>query len=135
MSEITLTRSERFSVFVTISVFVALVAVAWVSASNGWVLALALSVGGLGGLIHELAQSRGKILFFSKQDDGIYLGTIAGVVLGAVAGVLTVRGFLLEGSETTFEGTVKVTYEVFLAGLALKGVVEAAGGSPVPLKH
>jgi hypothetical protein len=134
MSETTLKGSELLSIVVTFAVLVVLVVVATLAARNGWVLALALSVGGLGGLVHELAQSRGKILFFARQDDGIYLGAIAGVVLGAVAGVLAVRGFLLDTGLTS-ESTVKVTYEVFLAGLALKGVVEAAGGSPVPLKH
>jgi len=61
---------------------------------------LAVAVGGLGGLAHELAQSRGTVLIVERTADGISLGTIAGIILGGVAGP------------------------------ALKGVTEAADGQP-----
>ena len=99
------------------------------SVQNAWVLTLALSVGALGGLVHEIAQSGGKILFFEKKQDGLYLGSVAGMVLGAVAGILVVRGHLI--GEVANVGMVQLSYEVFTAGLALKGVTEAAGGNAV----
>lgn len=124
-------KMESISIIATVALLVILAILAYYSARNAWILTLALSVGGIGGLVHELAQSRGKILFFRKEQDGLYLGSIAGIVLGGVAGVLTIRGFLADGSISD-GNTVQVVYEVFLAGLALKGVVEAAGGNPVP---
>ena len=59
------------------------------------------------------------------------MGSISGITLGAVAGILAVRGYLTDSSTTDF---TQITYEVFLAGLALKGVVEAATGNPVNTK-
>lgn len=84
--------------------------------------------------MHEIAQSGGTIAFFEKHEDGLYLGTLAGVILGAVAGILVVRGYLVPGPAGTAASfsLAQVSYEVFTAGLALKGVVEAAGGNVVP---
>ena len=106
---------------------------AWASAQHNWWLWLADSVGALGGLAHEIAQSGGKILFFQKYEDGVYLGSLAGMVLGAVAGVLIIRGHWIESSSGAQVSvcTVQLTYEIFTAGLALKGISESAGGKPV----
>jgi hypothetical protein len=49
------------------------------------------------------------------------------VFLGAVAGILVIRGYLTEDTATTNATFVQMSYEAFLAGLALKGVAEAAG--------
>lgn len=125
-----LSPSEKASVIVTVVLLVILSTIAAVSSHNHYVLPLAVSVGGIGGLIHEIAQSRGRILFFQRFQDGMYLGSVAGVILGAVAGVLAIRGYVANGAATV--DTTQITYEIFLAGLALKGVVEAAGGNAVP---
>ena len=122
-----LTRLEVLSIIVTAAIGVVLAFAAWFSYRNHWLLVLAFSVGGMGGLVHEIAQSRGKILFFRRQSDGLYLGTIAGVILGAVAGILVIRGYLTKDMSTTNATFVQISYEAFLAGLALKGVAEAAG--------
>jgi hypothetical protein len=129
-----LNRLELVSVIATLLLVVFLGVLAWASAHYNWLLWLAASVGGLGGLAHEIAQSGGKIMFFQRQKDGIYLGSLAGMVLGAVAGILVIRGHLIaSGSGTTLEvSKIQLTYEIFIAGLALKGVTEAAGGNPVP---
>src|SRR2546425_7537453 len=129
MSDSPLSPLERYSLIGTLVLLAGLSVLAGVSAQQHWVLWLAVSVGGLGGLVHELAQSGGKILFFQKAADGLYLGSVAGMVLGSVAGLLVVRGHLTGG--TADENMVQLAYEVFTAGLALKGVVEAAGGNPV----
>jgi len=103
-----------------------------VSAHYQWWLVLAASVGGLGGLVHEIAQSGGKILFFQKHQDGMYLGAVSGIVLGAVAGVLVVRGHLIASvADIPSVSATQLSYEVFFAGLGLKGVAEAAGGNAV----
>jgi hypothetical protein len=52
------------------------------------------------------------------------------MLLGGVAGLLAVKGFLI--SPPTPPPTVmQLIYESFIAGLALKGITEAAGGQPV----
>jgi len=129
-----LSRMEKASVIATLGLGVGLAFLAWASAHYQWVIWLAASVGALGGLVHEIAQSGGKIMFFQRHQDGMYLGSLAGMVLGAVAGILVVRGHLISGvaGAATSVNNVQLTYEVFIAGLALKGVTEAAGGNPVP---
>jgi hypothetical protein len=130
-----LTGGEMVSVAVTLLVAVGLGALAIYSAARagdggGWLLTLAVSAGGAGGLVHEIFQSGGKLLFFSRKVDGIYLGSLTGVLMGAIAGVLTVRGNLV--GATTLNNTADLTYQIFTAGLALKGVVEAFTGVAVP---
>jgi translation initiation factor 6 (eIF-6) len=60
----------------------------------------------------------------------IYLGTIAGIILGGVAGLLAVKGFLITPL-TPAPTVMQLIYEAFIVGLALKGVTEAAGGQPL----
>ena len=61
-----LTFREKVSLAVTGVTFIFLCILAWASSHNNWLLWLAVSVGGLGGLVHEFAQSGGKIAFFQK---------------------------------------------------------------------
>jgi len=97
---------------------------------------LAGSCGGRpGGLAHEVAQSGGKILFFERKLDGFYIGSLGGVILGAVAGLLAARGFIVNPSTLMAgpqPGPIPMIFEIFFAGLALKGVTEAVGGRAVP---
>jgi hypothetical protein len=118
---------DWISIAVTVSIGLVLAIAAWFSYQNQSLFILAFSVGGLGGLVHDIAQSRGKLLFFKRQSDGLYLGTVAGVFLGAVAGVVVIRGYLTGDTPTANATFVQMSYEAFLAGLALKGVAEAAG--------
>jgi len=131
-----LTSIEKLSIISTLVMVVLLALLAWASVHHNWLFWVAASVGAIGGLVHEIAQSGGKIMFFQREEDGMYLGSLAGAVLGAVAGILVVRGDLIAsatGTALTVTET-QLTYEVFMAGLALKGVTEAAGGNPVPKK-
>jgi hypothetical protein len=128
-----LSRLEMASIIATLGMGIGLALLAWASAHYQWLIWLAASVGALGGLVHEIAQSGGRIMFFQTHQDGMYLGSLAGMVLGAVAGLLVIRGHLISGGTVAASvNTVQITYEVFIAGLALKGVTEAAGGKPVP---
>jgi hypothetical protein len=88
----------------------------------------AASLGALGGLVHEFAQSQGKILFFEKHSDGLYMGSITGMVLGAVAGALAVQGSVVGSARDSIDPHL-VGYQGFFAGLALKGITEAATGN------
>jgi hypothetical protein len=118
-------RPELISMIVTGVLVVASIVVAIQTYGKQPPIVFAFAVGALGGLIHEVAQSGGKIMFFERKLDGMYLGTLSGMVLGAVAGVLAARG--LQGSEAT-----NLFYECLLAGMALTGVVEASTGAPLP---
>ena len=127
--------SEIVSMIVTLALAVGLGVLATITAKqfnlgSPRVLWLAIAVGGLGGLAHEIAQSRGTILLVERKADGIYLGAIAGVILGAVAGLLAVKGLLI--SPATQPSATQLIYEAFIAGLALKGITEAAGGQALP---
>jgi uncharacterized protein DUF4257 len=134
-------RDAAISIAVTVAIAAGLAVLASIAthqvslnASSPWVVWLAVAVGGLGGLSHEFAQSGGKILFFQRKVDGFYLGSLAGMILGAVAGLLAVRGLVATPSAVTSTGQtgpIPIIFEVFLAGLALKGVAEAAGGQAV----
>jgi hypothetical protein len=131
-----LTPIEKFSLVITVFLIALLGFLARESTHYHSILLLAASVGALGGLTHEIAQSGGKIMFFEREEDGMYLGSLAGAVLGAVAGILVVRGHLIESAtgSTLSVSWTQLSYEVYTAGLALKGVVEAAGGNAVPKK-
>ena len=137
MSSILRAPAEIYSVVATVAIAVGLAILASISSkhvssapTSTWVLWLAFSVGGLGGLAHEFVQSGGQILFVARKEDGIYLGSIAGVIVGAVAGILAMRGLLADPS-TLKSGILSIIFEVFMAGLALKGIAEAAGTQPV----
>lgn len=122
-------RLETISIIITILLSLFSIFIAWLSSQRGWVIGLAVSVGALGGLVHELAQSGGKILWFQRKLDGFYMGSLSGMILGAVSGILIVRGVLVDNAP--FNSTA-LTFEIFSAGLALKGIVEAATGKPLP---
>lgn len=124
-----ITHLEKCSIITTIILVPFLMILAGVSAHYSWWLVLAASVGGLGGITHEIAQSGGKILFFERNQDGVYLGCVAGLVLGAVAGILVVRGFLV--GDASWASATQLAYETFLAGLGFKGIAEAATGKVV----
>jgi hypothetical protein len=131
-----LTFGQKLSLVVTGVTFVVLCILAWVSSHYNWLLWLVVSVGGLGGLVHEFAQSGGKIAVVLRCEDGLYLGALSGVVLGAVAGILVIPDHLVASTSGT-ELSVSMNHlacEAFSAGLALKGVAEAMGGNrPEPV--
>jgi hypothetical protein len=156
--------SDKKSVVATLLLSAGLVALSivsfrqiWPSHSTGWIIWLGLASGGMGGILHEFAQSGGKLLLTKRDADGIYLGALMGMLLGMLAGVLAVQGLFVQGSTSSAnqvslstaaavaarEGgnptppapqspvAVQVLYTALLAGLGLKGVAEAVGGQPV----
>src|SRR5262245_41206803 len=71
-----LTNMDKWSIAITFAAAVALGIVAYISAGRGWWIGIAAACGALGGLVHEMAQSGGKILFFERKSDGFYLGAM-----------------------------------------------------------
>ncbi len=121
-----LTRVELWSVGATAVLALIFIAAAAFSYEKN-PLVLAVSLGCVGGLMHELAQSGGKILFFSRKDDGLYLGGVAGMMLGGVTGLIAAHAMQVD----TPAQYQNLAYEAFMAGVGMKGLVEAAAGSPV----
>lgn len=137
--------SERVSVLSTLGAAGLSCWVAFLSPASLPIQAIAS--GALGGLIHEIAQSGGKIFFLQKRDDGLNLGSLAGMALGSVAGIIVLQGYLApptacpaklseaakieacQAVEKQQKANTSLLIEMFLAGLALKGVSQAAASS------
>ncbi len=113
----------------TISTFVMLLvtlAVAIIFRTNLLVAAIgvaAIGVAAIGGFVHEIVQSGGSVAYPQSKADGLYLGSISGLVFGAIAGLLAVQGI-----DPNAPVGISFVSQMFFAGLALKGVAEAAGG-------
>ncbi len=86
-------------------------------------LVVSVSVAALGGFVHEIAQSGGSVAYPQMKDDGLYLGSISGLLFGAIAGLLAVQAFPA-GTQVD----VRFVSQMFFSGLALKGLAEAVGG-------
>lgn len=143
-----LTPGEKSSIAWTGGFAVVFLAMALLT--NSWSLLLlhTIAVGALGGLTHEFAQSGGKIFFFRKERDGLYFGSLAGMVLGIVAGLLVSRSYVDPPAPPTAAQPqveslippdaaprsigIGLSLEIFFAALGLKGVAEAAGGTVAP---
>jgi len=125
-------NEQKYSVLANIVLLIGLVAALNWATNHGSLWWIAVSAGGLGGLVHELAQSKGKMLFIKKYDDGVYLGSISGIILGIVAGILLLQNQITSDQTIETAKLAKATFDAFIAGLALKGVVEATSSEPVP---
>ena len=126
----------------------------WPNTSGPAIIWLGLAAGGIGGLVHEFGQSGGQLLFFKRNEDGIFLGALAGMFMGMVVGVLAVQGLFAQPAAPVQQTqqqaavgalqagppaqqqvpvpkqplAVEAFYTAFLAGLAMKGFAEAVGG-------
>lgn len=159
--------AEKKSIVATLAITTGLVILGivsfrkvWPNQSNGWMIWLGFAAGGVGGLIHEFAQSGGRLLLTKREADGIYLGALMGMLLGILAGVLAVQSLFIQpstssntpganppsisaGSTPTPQPgnpqppapaspiAIQALYTALLAGLSLKGVAEAATGQSV----
>ena len=115
----------------------------WADSANN-VLWTAVAVGALGGLVHEIAQSKGTAFFpdtdktpsshtkkdeeaGKKPDDGTsnggesYLGGLIGILLGGAAGLVA-----LSVSPTPTSVSTQMIATAFAAGVALKGIADSA---------
>ena len=123
-------------------------------------IGVTLSAGAFGGFLHEFVQSKGRILFIERKDDGLYLGSISGLILGLVAGILIYGGTIYNIIPSTSPDQVasnsihgiaeyssiqqapslqdnlqmgQLLFEGLIAGVALKGISEAVT-SPAKIK-
>jgi hypothetical protein len=122
---------ERMSVVVTCALALICIAAAWIGYAARAPFAMAVAVGCIGGLVHELFQSGGTVLFFVRREDGLYLGSLAGILLGGVSGLLSAHG-VVTADAVQLQG---VAYDAFFAGVGLKGLAEAAAGRSVPARE
>jgi len=138
------TPSPRMSVVLTlIATAVIAVMAAWAGSTDN-VLWTAVTVGAIGGLVHEIAQSKGTAFFpdtdktpsshtkkdeeaGKKPDDGTsnggesYLGGLIGILLGGAAGLVA-----LSVSPTPTSVSTQMIATAFAAGVALKGIADSA---------
>jgi hypothetical protein len=85
---------------------------------------VAIFAGALGGLIHEIIKNGGKYVLPNVDEKGnLILGGLVGLLTGGVAGLLMYQG-LLGGASISVDA--KLAVESILAGLAVKGVADAA---------
>lgn len=122
-------REPRVTTFSILLAILVAAVVAWYFRS--W-LALAFFVGGIGGILHELIQSGGKFFLPQPGEKEYYLGSFVGFFLGGVAGLIVLKGHLAApppaGTDLSSGGLFQyeLALESLLAGIALKGVSEAA---------
>jgi archaellum component FlaF (FlaF/FlaG flagellin family) len=123
-----LTPEQKTSLSITLAAFLLIIIglVISYSMSTPVLIAVAILAGAIGGLGHEFVQSGGTITFFKVKEDGVYLGSMAGIVIGAMAGLLFIRSF------TPPVDVNILLVESLLAGLGFKGVAEAVGGQITP---
>jgi len=94
----------------------------WLSYEKQNVSLAVLSAGAIGGLVHEIVQSKGTYILPNTDDKGNFcLGGLIGVITGGLAGLILYQG-LNTSTGLTVSGEL---IPAFLAGLALKGVADA----------
>ncbi len=87
-------------------------------------LVIAISAGALGGLGHEFVQSGGTISFYKVKEDGLYLGSLSGLVIGMISALILFSSVSASSKEV-------VLVQSLLVGLGFKGVAEAIGGKVI----
>ena len=92
---------------------------------------VAISAGALGGLAHEIGQSQGKYILPTTDNTGNFcLGGLIGIIAGGTAGLTTYQGLLGTGTTTAVAPDARLVVAALLAGLAVKGVTDAANPKP-----
>jgi hypothetical protein len=120
---------------VSLIAIVAVVVAAGLSAVTNHASITVVLVGAIGGLVHEIAQSSGKYVLPNLRIDSnnctqdVCLGGLYGLISGGVAGLLLLRGM----GQTIV--SPQVLSEAFLAGVAVKGITDAAAGNAITKKR
>lgn len=119
-----LTTEDKKNLYTTVGLTILFLIIAIISYLGNTLIGLAISVGALGGILHEIVQSDGKILTPKyKENEGVFLGTVYGLIVGAAVGLLAIQG-IPEGRAVSRD----LMIQIFSAGLALKGISESAAG-------
>ena len=142
-----LDESAKWSVVATSAATIVVAVIAVVADSTNNLLWTAVTVGALGGLVHEIAQSKGTAFFpdtdktpsshtkkdeeaGKKPDDGTssggesYLGGLIGILLGGAAGLVALS------VSPPASVTTQMIATAFAAGVALKGIADSAASPP-----
>jgi small-conductance mechanosensitive channel len=125
--------SPRMSIVLTlIATTVIAVMAVWADSTEN-LLWTAVTVGAIGGLVHEIAQSKGTA-FLPDTDNSqpnksgeSYLGGLLGILLGGAAGLVA-----LSVSNAPTSVSIQMIATAFAAGVALKGIADSAASSPNP---
>jgi len=138
--DMTLTGKAKLSLLATfISTVIVVVLALWACATDD-VLWTVIAVGALGGLVHEIVQSKGTAFAPAKSGASTgnpnsgedYLGGMVGIILGGAAGLLALSatGGSLSTITSSSPITISLIATVFASGIALKGISDSAAGSP-----
>jgi hypothetical protein len=127
---VSLIPSPRMSIVLTLiaTTVIAVIAV-WADSTEN-LLWTAVTVGAIGGLVHEIAQSKGTA-FFPDTDNPqqnkneSYLGGLLGILLGGAAGLVA-----LSVSSAPTSVSIQMIATAFAAGVALKGIADSAASPP-----
>ena len=104
-------------------VFILLIIFAALSYEGKHVFLTAITAGALGGLAHELVQSKGTYILPHTDNTGNFcLGGLFGIVSGGLAGLIMYSGLDLTAG---IKVSGQLFTQAFLAGLAVKGVADA----------
>jgi len=98
-------------------------AVAGLVTKSFWILCIL--AGSIGGMIHDIVQNKGVILYPHSTEEGVYLGLGIGFLLGAVSVFLA--SATVSSVPTTISPGDFITPLTY--GLGLKGVVDAGGNA------
>jgi protein-S-isoprenylcysteine O-methyltransferase Ste14 len=123
--------SPRMSIVLTLIATTVIAVMAVWADSTGNLLWTAVTIGAIGGLVHEIAQSKGTAFFpdtdnsQQKKNGESYLGGLLGILLGGAAGLVA-----LSVSNAPTSVSTQMIATAFAAGVALKGIADSAASQP-----
>jgi len=123
----TATSEQKRNTAISVAAIIVVLIVAYASYSMQHVIIAAICAGAIGGLFHEIIQSKGTFILWNWDDKGnLYFGSLVGLILGAFAGAIMV------GTGATVASSAYIMISAFTAGAALKGVTDAYNPSNAP---
>jgi hypothetical protein len=122
-----LTPDNKWNIIITFILTVIAIFASFWFYTTGYLVGAVISIGAVGGIVHEIAQSKGTALIPGDSNtDGSkenYLGAFLGIILGGAAGLLTLSTATGTGTATL---SLQVVVTAFAAGVALKGISDSA---------
>ncbi len=83
-------------------------------------LIVAFAFGIVGGIAHEIVQSGGKVIVPKTVEKDLNLGTLVGVVLGVMSGLIALRGQDL--TVVTSSSMINIAYTAAIGGFGFKAL-------------
>ncbi len=116
-----LDKGKRYHQPVTILIPLLLAAFGFMGYLLNSFLLWSIVMGSLGGIIHDLVQNKGIVLYPADTQEGVYLGLGLGAFLGAVSGFIAYATFAAPIALDARSLVIPLTW-----GLGLKGVIDGA---------